>query len=320
MSTDAGRGTATAIRSVEWTLDAPGRLDRTVTTLPAPTAEEVLVATRVGAVSPGLERALLHGTCPAVTARAYPRQPGGLNVVVIREAQDRSLVGDRGIALLGHRDFALIPYNRFLRVPPGISDELALLGVLAADASYGVEVAAVDPDEDCLVIGGGILGALIAWELCRRTRGAVRIVEADRDRRELLERIRFPSEVRVSDRPGRYLFHSVFECANSAAAFELAQEAARAGGSIVVVADGCHEPYPLAGGFFAKGLYLGKPGSHPDLRGFLNDWFSRREDRATLVANAFREDIRFDEFPQAYLKAVLAPISERAGLLPRVLY
>jgi hypothetical protein len=67
-------------------------------------------------------------------------------------------------------------------------------------------------------------------------------------------------------------------------------------------------------------LYLGKTGGHPDLRGFLADWFAQRDDRATLVAHAFREDIRFEEFPQAYLKAVLAPVAERAGLVTRVLY
>jgi 2-desacetyl-2-hydroxyethyl bacteriochlorophyllide A dehydrogenase len=319
MSTRA-KTTVRTLRAVEWLLETPGQLDRRVTSLPEPTAEEVLVRTAVGAISPGLERALLHGTCPAVSERAYPYQPGTLNVVEIRRAADRTLVGDRGVAVLGHRDHALVPYARFVRVPAGISDEVALLGVVAADARHAVEVAAVESSEDCLVLGGGIVGTLTAWDLSTRTRGAVRLVEQDERRRDLLKTIRFPAEVKVADRPGRYPFHSVFECANTAAAFETAQAATRAGGSIVLVADGSHEKYTLSDDFFSKGMYLGKTQSSPDLRGFLNDWFVRGEDRSTLVDAAFRDEVRFDEFPQAYLKTVLAAPADRQGLLPRVVY
>jgi threonine dehydrogenase-like Zn-dependent dehydrogenase len=243
-----------------------------------------------------------------------------LNVVTIEQAQDRTLIGDRGVATLGHRDHALIPYQRFVRVPPRIADEDALLGVLAADARHALDMARVETGEDCLVIGGGILGVLTAWELALHTRGTIRLVETNAGRREILERIRFPGEVTVSDRPGRYPFHTCFECANSRDAFVDAQRAARPGGSVVVVADGSHETYALAPDFFARGLYLGKTGANPDLRRFLNEWFARSDDRGSLIAAAFQETLRFDEFPQSYLKSVLAPAADHAGLLPRVVY
>jgi len=319
MSTETGPPVR-AVRAVEWTLESPGRLHRTTTTLPAPTVDEVLVATVLGAVCRGTERALLHGTCPQVSERDYPYQPGSLNVVTIREAADRTLVGERGVVQLGHRDFALVPYGRFIRIPGTVSDEIALLGVLAADASHAVAVANVESDEDCLVVGGGIVGTLVAWELTHRTKGAIRIVEPDDRRRATLEGIRFPADVKVSGRTGRYPFHTVFECANTASAFEAAQGAARAGGSIVVVSDGGHEKYVLTDRFFARGLFLGKTGPHPDLRGFLNDWFARGEDRAGLVEAAFSETLRFDEFPQAYLTTALASPAEAPGLLPRIVY
>lgn len=320
MSTEATTTAGRSIQAVEWTLESPGRLHRTVTTLPRPAAGEVLVATRLGAISPGAERALVHGSSPRVSDRQYPWQPGGLNVVAIHDAEDRTLLGDRGVATLGHRDFALVPYARFVRIPPGVSDEVALLGILAADARHAIEVAAVEAVEDCLVVGGGIVGTLAAWELASRTTGALRIVEQDGPRRELLKRIRFPREIRIAERAGRARYHTTFDCANSAAGFRTALAATRRGGSVVVVSDGGHEKYELSAEFFANELYLGKTGAHPDLRGFLNDWFARGEDRSSLVEAAFQETVRFDEFPQAYLKSVLATPEERQGLLPRVVY
>jgi len=311
---------ASSVRATEWMLEAAGRLQRTSTTLPAPASGEILVTTLVGAVSPGSERVLLHGTCPSVPASAYPRQPGYVNVVEIRDAADRTLLGERGVATLGHRDHALIPYHRFVRIPPGVPDDAALLGVLAADARHAVEVATVESREDCLVVGGGIMGVLTAWELGVRTGGSIRIVERDAERRRLIQGIAFPRAVVVAEAPGRQPFDTVFDCAGTASAFLLAQEAARPRGSILLVTDGSHESYTLAPVFFGKGLYLGKTDSSPDLRGFLAEWFARHEDRATLIGAAFREEIRFADFPQSYLESLHAPSETHRGLLPRVRY
>ncbi len=310
----------TGARATEWMLEAAGRLRRTSTLLPHPAPGEILVATTLGAVSPGTERSLLHGTSPSTPATAYPCQPGYLNVVEIREAHDRSLVGERGVATLGHRDHALIPYQRFIRIPRGVSEEVALLGVLAADARHAIDVAAVEGPEDCLVIGGGVMGALTAWELGLRTRGVIRLAERDPARRELLEQVKFPRDVAVADGAGRQLFDTAFECGGTAAAFLLAQKSVRPRGSVVVIADGSHEQYVLAPEFFAKGLYLGKTDSHPDLRGYLADFLARGEDRTSLLDVAFRQDVRFVDFPQAYLEALLGPGAEGRGLLPRVVY
>jgi 2-desacetyl-2-hydroxyethyl bacteriochlorophyllide A dehydrogenase len=308
------------IKAVEWMLEGTGRLGRTVTRLAAPAAGEILVATALGAISPGTERTLLHGNSPFVKETQYPYQPGYLNVVRILAAGDRTLEGERGIAILGHRDFALIPYARFIRIPAGVADQVALLGVVAADARHAIEVAAVESSEDCLVVGGGILGVLAAWELSIRTEGEVRIMERDPRRRSLIDGIRFPRPVEVSDEPGRGRWHTVFECANTADAFRVAQQSARDGGSIVLIADGCHERFQLEPDFFAKGLYLGKTGSNPDLRGFLGEWFSRHEERDSLVEVAFREEIRFADFPQNYLEALLSPPEKRNGLVTLVRY
>ena len=307
-------------KAVEWMLEGTGRLGRTVTRLPSPGPGEILVATDLGAISPGTERTLLHGNSPFVSESQYPYQPGYLNVVRILSAGDRTLVGERGVTVLGHRDFALIPYGRFIRIPAGVSDEVAILGVLAADARHAIEVAAVEPSEDCLVVGGGILGVLAAWELAVRTEGEVRIVERDGDRRALLGGISFPRAVEVSDEPGAGPWHTVFDCANTAGAFRIAQQAARPGGSIVLIADGCHERFVLEPDFFAKGLYLGKTDSNPDLRGFLGEWFSRHEERDSLVDVTFRDEIRFTDFPQNYLEALLSPPEKRAGLVTLVRY
>ncbi len=308
------------LAACEWLFEAPGHLNRLDTSLARPTSGEILVATRQGGVSPGAERAILHGTAPAVPLSAYPYQPGYLNIVTIRDASDRTLIGERGVAVLGHRDFALIPYARFYRMPAWAPDELGLMAVLAAAPHHAIETAAVASDEDCLVIGGGIVGVLTAWELCFHTRGRVRVIECDATRRELLGEIAWPATVTVSEEPGRNPFHNAFECAGTASAFALAQQAARPRGSVVVLSDGSHEEYVLKDEFFAKELYLGKTGSHPDLRNFLNEYFTRGEDRTSLLEVAFRTEIRFTDFPEAYLQALLAPTEKRQGLLPKISY
>lgn len=308
------------IRATEWIFEAPGKLGRIHATLPKPALGEVLVQTKLGAISPGTEKTLLHGEAPSVPVTSYPHQPGYLNVVTILDAPDRSLLGDRGVAVLGHRDFALLPYSRFLRLPSGVPDELALLAVLAADARHAVETAAPGRGQESLVIGGGIMGVLTAWELCLFTGGRVRVVEENAKRRALLQELRWPGIVEIAEEPGRLLVSTAFDCACGSRAFELTQSCVKAGGSILLVADGSHEEYKLTGDFFSKGLFLGKTDSHPDLRTFLGEYFTRGDDRTTLLDVAFRDEVRFADFPHAYLTRVLAPIGSREGLLPRVLY
>jgi 2-desacetyl-2-hydroxyethyl bacteriochlorophyllide A dehydrogenase len=309
------------IRTTEWMFEGPGRLGRIHATLSRAAAGELLVQTKVGAISPGTERTLLHGAAQAVPVASYPHQPGYLNVVTIVDAADRTLLGDRGVAVLGHRDYALIPEAKFIRIPTGVPDELALLGVLAADARHAIETADPRQGEECLVVGGGILGVLTAWELCIRIRGRVLLVETDPGRRELLAEIRWPGPVTIADHVGRrHHVMTAFDCASTASAFETVQHAMKRHGSILLIADGGHEDYVLSAEFFAKELFLGKTGSHPNLRGFLGEYFSRIDDRTTLLDAAFREDVRFCDFPKAYLETLLTPSTQSKGLLPRVLY
>jgi alcohol dehydrogenase len=309
------------IRTTEWIFEGPGRLGKIHATLSRPAPGELLVQTQVGAISPGTERTLLHGAAQAVPVASYPHQPGYLNVVSIVDAGDRTLLGDRGIAVLGHRNFALIPDTKFIRIPSGIPDELALLGVLAADARHAIDTAEPRQGEECLVVGGGILGVLTAWEICVRVHGRVLLVERDPARRELLAEIRWPGPVTIADRVGRrHHVSTAFDCASTADAFELAQRAMKPHGSILLIADGGHEDYVLLPEFFSKELYLGKTGSHPALRSFLGEYFSRIDDRTTLLDAAFREEVHFGDYPHAYLECLLTPPSQSKGLLPRVLY
>jgi threonine dehydrogenase-like Zn-dependent dehydrogenase len=148
----------------------------------------------------------------------------------------------------------------------------------------------------------------------------VLLVESDANQRSLLQEIRWPGPVTISDRPGVVQFSAAFDCASTASAFETIQNAMKPEGSILLIADGGHEEYVLLPQFFSKGLFLGKTGSHPDLRGFLGEYFSRGEDRSALLQAAFRQNVRFSDFPKAYFEALLAPRSESKGLLPRVLY
>ena len=83
MSTDVE-----TVQAVEWMLEAAGRLGRTVTRLPSPSPGEILVTTRLGAISPGTERTLLHGNSPFVQDTQYPYQPGYLNIGFYGETEE----------------------------------------------------------------------------------------------------------------------------------------------------------------------------------------------------------------------------------------
>jgi L-iditol 2-dehydrogenase len=133
----------------------------------------------------------------------------------------------------GMADSLVIPADNLIAVPDTIPSELQVLVEPLAVAVHAVGRAPVYPDDDCLILGSGPIGALLGFML--RERGAKRIVMIDPDERRRAMMAYFGFEVAdaVPDQNGHY--DLVFECVGGAKPAEAALAAARAAGHIVLV-------------------------------------------------------------------------------------
>lgn len=122
--------------------------------LPSFGPRDVLLHTCAGAISLGTELPLYCGTAHSMHPPRYTMMTGyeSLAIVAARGAAVQSIaVGDRVVAFYGHRTAAVLPADRVVRVPDGISDEQALLLILACDTAKGVAKAIPQPHERVLI-------------------------------------------------------------------------------------------------------------------------------------------------------------------------
>src|SRR5215469_9021536 len=91
---------------------------------------EVLIQTKAGAISIGSELPIYRGTERSAVTAYYPRMTGYESAGIVIEcgpAVQRFQVGDRAVAFYGHREYGIVSEAKAIKVPSGISDELALL-------------------------------------------------------------------------------------------------------------------------------------------------------------------------------------------------
>jgi len=153
--------------------------------------------------------------------------------------------------------------SQLVEVPPGFSDEQAVLTDPLACSVHAVNRADLSAAEKVLVYGAGVLGLGVVWalramgyrggidaiarhphqaELARRF-GASEVLELPRRRRERFEGISRRTAGRaVRARFGNYMlsggYDLVFECVGSRDAIEEALKWARSGGQVVMVGMG----------------------------------------------------------------------------------
>jgi alcohol dehydrogenase len=240
-------------------LRAPHQLDWVTENLPMPGPHDVLVQTTAGAVSIGTELVQCLGTEREIVARGYPRMTGyeSLGEVVARGSAVVGLErGDRVIAFYGHRTYALVQEAKAIRIPPGVSDALALLVILTCDVAKGIRKVTPRPDEPVLVTGAGAIGLLTLWMLRATGVCSIDVVEPLAARRALARRLRARRAIR-SDAPQLTGAYPVaFECSSRQDGFALLQELVATNGRICVLADGNHEPLVLTPSFHTKELSI----------------------------------------------------------------
>src|SRR5690242_40863 len=170
---------------------APGRAELREETVDAPEAGEVQVRSLFGAISRGTERLVLAGRVPAseyermrapMMAGAFPFPVKyGYATVGCVEAGAQVLDGDAldGDVLDGRTVFSLHPHQSLftlpaaavIPVPDNVPPARAVLAANMETALNAVWDGAPGPADRIAVVGGGLLGLLVAY-LCARLPGA----------------------------------------------------------------------------------------------------------------------------------------------------
>jgi len=240
----------TATRYLEWAAEE----------IPSLQADEVLIQTKAGAISVGSELPIYCGTARSSRTPYYPRMTGyeSVGIVIDRGSKVRRFqIGDRAVAFYGHREYGIVSEAKAIKVPDGVSDEVALLVILTCDASKGIRKVDPQQDESVLITGAGAIGLLTVFMLKAMGVQAVDMVEPRSKRREMA--LRFGARVAATQRDlasKDNIYAIGFECSSRNTAFELLQEKMQQEGRICVLADGNVEPLVITPAFHEKELMI----------------------------------------------------------------
>lgn len=219
---------------------APGRAELRLAMLPDLGPADVLVRTLYSAMSRGTERLVFTGRLPQSqwTRMRAPAQEGefsypvkyGYAAVGVVERGPAALRGQTVFALHPHQERFVLPAEAVVPLPPGLPPARAVLAAnmeTALNAQWDAGVTAADR---VLVVGGGVVGLLVAGLAAQLPGAEVTLVDIDPARAETAEALgaRFATPATA---PGES--DVVFHCSASAAGLALAL--ARAGDEATVV-------------------------------------------------------------------------------------
>lgn len=177
-----------------WTL-APGRGALREEVLPLPGRDEVRVKTLFSGISRGTESLVFQGQVPQSEWQRMraPFQSGdfpgpvkyGYVSVGVVEAGDPELIGREVFCLHPHQDRYVVPAAAVTPLPDGLPAERAVLAANMETAINGVWDASPGVGDRIVVIGAGVVGALVAW-LCKGIPGTrVQLVDVEPGREPL---------------------------------------------------------------------------------------------------------------------------------------
>jgi threonine dehydrogenase-like Zn-dependent dehydrogenase len=168
---------------------APMRSELRAVPLPAPGPGEALVRTEFSAISRGTERLVARGAVPVEehARMRCPMQEGdfpfpvkyGYAAVGVVEAGPAAWLGRRVFALHPHQDRFVAPLDRLHPVPDTVPAARATLAANLETALNAVWDSGVSVADRVVVVGGGLVGLLIA-ALCAGMPGTrVTVVDVD---------------------------------------------------------------------------------------------------------------------------------------------
>lgn len=177
-----------------WTL--PGRTgELRPEALPPLSDDEVRVRTLYSAISRGTEGLVFRGQVPE---SEYPRMrapfqsgdfPGpvkyGYANVGVVEVGPEDLIGQSVFCLYPHQTRYQVPTHAVVPLPDDVPAEVAVLGANMETAVNGLWDAAPRIGDRIAIIGGGVVGSLLAW-LCARIPGTrVQLVDTNPQRTDI---------------------------------------------------------------------------------------------------------------------------------------
>ncbi|TNM61743.1 zinc-dependent alcohol dehydrogenase [Aliirhizobium smilacinae] len=179
----------------------------------APLAEnELLIESRFGAISRGTESLVAEGSVPVSeygNMRA-PLQDGefpfpvkyGYAVVGTVKAGGAGLVGETVFCLHPHQDLIHVPAAMVIPVPADVPAARAVLAANMETALNGIWDAGILAGDKVTVVGGGLVGLLVAFLSAKVPGTQVTLIDVNPDRRTLTEKLgcRFalPEEAQAS--------------------------------------------------------------------------------------------------------------------------
>lgn len=239
-------------------LHAPRQLTWVTERLPDLGPQDLLLRTRAGAISIGTELPIYLGTSRSLHQPTYPLMTGYesiAEVVACGSAVQGVTVGERVVAFYGHRTGAVVAERRVVLIPPDISDQLAVLLILACDTAKGIGKTALHPWSRVAITGAGAIGLLTLFNLHARGQRNVIVIDPVAERRALAVSLGAQATFDPSD-PQLYeeSCQVAFECSSRNSAFQLLQTMLEPAGQLCVLADGNLEPMLLTPAFHAKEL------------------------------------------------------------------
>lgn len=170
-------------------LHGPRDIRYEVQTLPKLGPNDVQLRTRMGAISAGTEAAWYFGSDPQLDAgfrpgrvgvARFPRMLGYekvAEIVAIGAEVSSFAVGQRVVGHYGHAEDIVLPEDKLIAVPDGITDEEAVAYSLGTVALHGIRRSRLLAGDDLFVTGLGFIGLLTVK--IGRLAGACRIVCTD---------------------------------------------------------------------------------------------------------------------------------------------
>jgi len=168
---------------------APGRGEIRAQQLPVPDKTELLIRTCRSAISRGTEGLVFRGEVPESEWQRMrcPFQEGefpapvkyGYSAVGVVEEGPAEMVGRRVFCLHPHQDWFVVPRDAAFDIPDGVPDRRATLAANMETAVNGIWDAVPGPGDHIAVIGGGVVGSLVAALMARFPGAEVELIDID---------------------------------------------------------------------------------------------------------------------------------------------
>jgi 2-desacetyl-2-hydroxyethyl bacteriochlorophyllide A dehydrogenase len=300
----------------------PGQGEIRPETLAEPLAGQVVVRAEYSGISRGTEALVFNGQVPATEwdRMRAPFQAGrfpgpvkyGYSSVGVVDRGPQELVGRRVFALYPHQTRYVVSADDVYVLPDGVPSGRAVLAANLETALNGVWDAELQPASTVTVIGGGVVGCLVAW-VAKQTEGCqVVLIDKNPDRAAVARAlgVTFETPARASS------VDVVIHASASAEGLDLALSIANFEGTVVEMSwYGDREvPVRLGGSFHSQRLTLKSSQVGTIARRQRAEWNSRqRLERAIeLLADPALDvlitgESAFDELPGVMAHLAIAP-------------